>query len=210
VLLILLSCLQLARYCAKRNVFFSLGVHPAVQLNRRCRGVCGPAILVACVNRDTYGNVILFIVMQGKQAVSTHLLLVLLRLRFLFHGHVCTCLSLLINPQIFLILTRVLQPQWIHFTTQINQPTRCNSFTSLLLEVLCRSTCFGHLQAHHQELTTALTASGFTLERGGSSVVSRGLAFSLFPVNGCSTSCRNVVPCVCIRLHESRPRRLSY
>jgi hypothetical protein len=29
---------------------------------------------------------------------------------------------------------------------------------------------------HHQELTTALTASGFTLERGGSSVVSRGLA----------------------------------
>ena len=41
---------------------------------------------------------------------------------------------------------------------------------------MCRSTCFGRLQAHHQELTTALTASGFTLERGGSSVVSRGLA----------------------------------
>ena len=34
-----------------------------------------------------------------------------------------------------------------------------------------RSTCFGHLHAHHQELTTTLTASGFTLERGGSSVV---------------------------------------
>jgi hypothetical protein len=30
--------------------------------------------------------------------------------------------------------------------------------------------------AHHQELTTALTASGFTLERGGSNVVGRGLA----------------------------------
>jgi len=30
--------------------------------------------------------------------------------------------------------------------------------------------------AHHQELTTALTASGFTLELGGSSVVGRGLA----------------------------------
>jgi len=35
---------------------------------------------------------------------------------------------------------------------------------------------FGRLRAHHQELTTALTASGFTLERGGSSVVGRGLA----------------------------------
>jgi hypothetical protein len=31
-------------------------------------------------------------------------------------------------------------------------------------------------RAHHQELTTALTASGFTLERGGSSLVGRGLA----------------------------------
>ena len=38
------------------------------------------------------------------------------------------------------------------------------------------STCFGRLHAHHQELTTALTASGFTLERGGSSVVGRGMA----------------------------------
>jgi hypothetical protein len=44
------------------------------------------------------------------------------------------------------------------------------------LTPMCRSTCFGHLHAHHQELTTALTASGFTLERGGSSVVGRGLA----------------------------------
>jgi len=41
---------------------------------------------------------------------------------------------------------------------------------------MCGSTCFGRLHAHRQELTTALTASGFTLERGGSSVVSRGLA----------------------------------
>ena len=49
-------------------------------------------------------------------------------------------------------------------------------FTSLLLDVLCRFTCFGRLHAHHQELTTAVAASGFTLERGGSSVVSRGLA----------------------------------
>jgi hypothetical protein len=39
-----------------------------------------------------------------------------------------------------------------------------------------RSTCFWRLYAHHQELTTELTASVFTLERGGSSVVGRGLA----------------------------------
>jgi len=40
------------------------------------------------------------------------------------------------------------------------------------LTFICRSTCFGRLHAHHQEL--ALTTSGFTLERGGSSVVGRG------------------------------------
>jgi len=34
---------------------------------------------------------------------------------------------------------------------------------------MCGSTCFGHLPAHHQERTTALGASGFT-------VVGRGLA----------------------------------
>jgi hypothetical protein len=28
---------------------------------------------------------------------------------------------------------------------------------------MCRSTCFGCLHAHHQEFTTALTASGFTV-----------------------------------------------
>jgi len=28
---------------------------------------------------------------------------------------------------------------------------------------MCGSTCFGHLPAHHQELTTALGASGFTV-----------------------------------------------
>jgi len=43
------------------------------------------------------------------------------------------------------------------------------------LTFMGRSTCFGRLHAHHQELTTALTVSGFTLERSGSSVVSRGL-----------------------------------
>jgi hypothetical protein len=49
-------------------------------------------------------------------------------------------------------------------------------FYKFLLGVLCRSTCFGRLHAHHQELTTVLTASGFTLERGGSSAVGCGLA----------------------------------
>jgi len=41
---------------------------------------------------------------------------------------------------------------------------------------MCHSTRFGRLHAHHRELTTALTASGFTLERGGISVVGRVLA----------------------------------
>jgi len=41
---------------------------------------------------------------------------------------------------------------------------------------MCRSTCFRRLHAHHQELITALAAFGFTLERGGSSAVGRGLA----------------------------------
>jgi len=40
---------------------------------------------------------------------------------------------------------------------------------------MCRSTCFERPRAHHQELTTALTASGFTFERRGSSVVGHGL-----------------------------------
>ena len=44
------------------------------------------------------------------------------------------------------------------------------------LTFMCRPTCFGRLHAHHQELTTALTASGFTLERDSSSVVGHGLA----------------------------------
>jgi hypothetical protein len=61
------------------------------------------------------------------------------------------------------------------------KPTRCNSLQVLLLDVLCRSTCFGLLYVHHQELTTALTASGFTLERGDSSVVSSGLTITLLP-----------------------------
>jgi len=41
---------------------------------------------------------------------------------------------------------------------------------------MCRSTCFGRPHAHHQELITALAASGFILERGASGVVGRGRA----------------------------------
>jgi len=44
---------------------------------------------------------------------------------------------------------------------------------------MCGSTCFGRLHAHHQELTTALTASGFyRWSVGGSSVVGRGLVIT--------------------------------
>ena len=39
------------------------------------------------------------------------------------------------------------------------------------LTFMCRSTCFGRLHAHLQELTTAVAASGFTSERGGISFV---------------------------------------
>jgi hypothetical protein len=39
---------------------------------------------------------------------------------------------------------------------------RCNSFKSLLLDVYVGSTCFGRLHVHHQELTTALIASGWS------------------------------------------------
>ena len=42
-----------------------------------------------------------------------------------------------------------------------------------------RSTCFGRLHAHHQELTTALTASGFTV---GALVVA-ALLVVVWPVN---------------------------
>jgi len=41
---------------------------------------------------------------------------------------------------------------------------------------MCGSTCFRSLHVHHQQLTAVVAAFGFTLERGGSSVVSRGLA----------------------------------
>jgi len=57
---------------------------------------------------------------------------------------------------------------------------------------MCRPTCFGRLHAHHQELTTALTTSGFTLECGGSSVVGRGLAGQITTNNAATTTSVNL------------------
>jgi len=56
------------------------------------------------------------------------------------------------------------------------------------LTFMCRSTCLRRLHAHHQELTNALTVSGFTLERGGSSVVGRGLAGGQTTTNNAATT----------------------
>ena len=53
---------------------------------------------------------------------------------------------------------------WFFQFKQINQPDATVSRV-YYLTLMCRSTCFGRLHAHNQELTTALTASGFTLER---------------------------------------------
>jgi hypothetical protein len=58
---------------------------------------------------------------------------------------------------------------------QINQLNATVSQVYYLM-FMCGSTCFGRLPGHYQELKTALTDSDFTLERGGSSVVGRGLA----------------------------------
>jgi len=45
------------------------------------------------------------------------------------------------------------------------QSTTNNAATATLqrLSFMCGSTCFGRFLAHHQELTTALAASGFTV-----------------------------------------------
>jgi hypothetical protein len=60
---------------------------------------------------------------------------------------------------------------------QIKQINQLDTTVSQVyyLTFMCRSTCFGCFQFHHQELTTTLTASDFTLKRSGSSVVGRGL-----------------------------------
>ena len=48
-----------------------------------------------------------------------------------------------------------------HYTIQINQPTRCNNLSSLLLDVIYSSTCFGRPHAHHQELNNCSSSLWF-------------------------------------------------
>jgi hypothetical protein len=48
-----------------------------------------------------------------------------------------------------------------HHTIQINNQLVATVSQVYYLTFMCRSTCFGRLHAHHQDLTTALTASGF-------------------------------------------------
>jgi hypothetical protein len=72
-----------------------------------------------------------------------------------------------------------------------NQMQQFHKFYYLTL--LCRSTCFGRLHAHYQELTTELTASGFTSERGGSSVVGRGLTGQTTTNNVATTTFRGKI-----------------
>jgi len=47
--------------------------------------------------------------------------------------------------------------------TQFKQINQLDATVSQVYDLtfMSRSTCFGRLHAHHQELTTALTASGF-------------------------------------------------
>jgi len=46
-------------------------------------------------------------------------------------------------------------------TFQINQPTRCNNFSSLLLDVIYSSTCFGRPHARPQELNNCSSSLWF-------------------------------------------------
>jgi hypothetical protein len=84
-----------------------------------------------------------------------------------------------INFGIFVFLVQLLIVWVVTLCTLWCWQVCASSYNSnLLLDVLCHSTCFGCLHAHHQELTTALTASGFTLERDGSSIVSHGRLYA--------------------------------
>ena len=48
-----------------------------------------------------------------------------------------------------------------HHAIQISQPTRCNDFSSLFLDVYYGSTCFGRPHAHHQELNICSSSLWF-------------------------------------------------
>jgi hypothetical protein len=64
-----------------------------------------------------------------------------------------------------------------HHTFQINQPTRCKNFSSLLLDVYVQLNMFWAPPCPSSgATTTTIAASGLPLERGGSSAVGRGRA----------------------------------
>jgi hypothetical protein len=50
-----------------------------------------------------------------------------------------------------------------HHTIQITNQQDATILQVYYLTFMCGSTCFGRFLAHHQELTTALAASGFTV-----------------------------------------------
>jgi hypothetical protein len=106
--------------------------------------------------------------MSKKTSVSCHS--VHFKLTSIYHSTLCT------NTAISFFL------RWLARASSYNSNKLTNQmqqFYKFITWLLFHSTCFGRLHANHQELTTALTASGFTLERGGSSAVSRGLASSI-------------------------------
>jgi hypothetical protein len=64
-----------------------------------------------------------------------------------------------------------------HHLIQINQPTRCKNFSSLLLNVYVQLNMFREFSPPSSGAqTTAIAVSGLPLERGGSSAVGRGRA----------------------------------
>jgi len=64
---------------------------------------------------------------------------------------------------------------------------------------MCRSTCFGRLHARHQELTTALTASGFTV---GALVVAALLVVVWQVITGQTTANNVEAPETCWATHK--------
>ena len=71
-----------------------------------------------------------------------------------------------------------------HHTIQINQPTRCNDISSLLLTFIYSSACFGRRYAHYQELNNCSSNLWFCLR----SVVIAVLLVVVGPVSGPTTT----------------------
>jgi hypothetical protein len=87
------------------------------------------------------------------------------------------------NKMVYSVLTplqhikfTVCQSVYQH-TIQINQPTRCNDFSSLLLEIYVQLNMFRSSSRPSSEATTnAVATSGLPLELGDNSAVGRGRA----------------------------------